>query len=492
MTARGAFLLAAACAACSGPDPARSPARADQVTMPAQVDHHVHLLNVGWWLLNDRDGGRLFLDLSEAGSLDEVARLVSGRARTLPEGDWVVGAGWSQGNWGTEALPSHEVLSRAAPRHPVFLARTDGHAGWVNAAAIELAGLTGASGVLLERENEPVSQLIPAPADSDVVSAFRLAARALAARGVTEVHDAGFLDFPGIVSLHADFGRYLRLLLRADSLDPLPLRVNLMIPAPSPLADSLVGSRGNRRLSPRVRVTHIKLFGDGALGSRGAALTHPYADDPATTGVARMTTLEILDWSRRALDAGLGVATHAIGDEAVKRALDAYETLLADRPDLPAGLLRIEHFSYAREEDFARAVRLGVTLSIQSNFNSAAGDSPTFGGMRVGEANEPRVYAWRRLFEMGALLAEGSDYFARPAEPLAGFLAAMTRRNAVGADHDDRPTRAAVYRLHASATPGDSVTWTGDPLALPLDQLATVRARCTMTAAGVTWQEEPK
>jgi hypothetical protein len=486
VTARGAILLAAACAACSGPEPARD----GEVTMPALVDHHVHLLNVGWWLLNDRDGGRLFLDLSQAGSLDEIGRLVSGRASTLPEGSWVVGAGWSQGNWGTQALPSHEVLSRAAPRHPVFLARTDGHAGWVNTAAIKLAGLNGAGGVLLERQNEPVSRLIPAPADSDVVSAFQLAARALAERGVTEIHDAGFLDFPGIVSLEADFGRYLRLLLRADSLDPLPLRVHLMIPAPSALAESLLAGGRQWQLSPRLRITHLKLFGDGALGSRGAALTHPYADDPSTSGVTRMTSDEIASWSRRAIGAGLGVATHAIGDEAVKRALDGYQTVLGELRGLPPGTLRIEHFSYAREEDFARAVGLGVTLSIQSNFNSAAGDSPTFGGMRVGEANEARVYAWRQLFEMGALLAEGSDYFARPAEPLAGFLAAMTRRNAIGPDHDDRSTRAAVYRLHASATPGDSVTWTGDPLALPLDQLATVRARRTMTAAGVTWQEE--
>jgi hypothetical protein len=268
------------------------------------------------------------------------------------------------------------------------------------------------------------------------------------------------------------------------------VRINLMIPAPSALAESLLAGTHEWQLSPRIRITHLKLFGDGALGSRGAALTHPYADDSSTAGVARLTSGEIADWSRRAIGAGLGVATHAIGDEAVRRTLDAYQAVLGELRDLPPGTLRIEHFSYAREEDFARAVGLGITLSIQSNFNSGADDSPTFGGMRVGDANEPRVYAWRRLFEMKARLVEGSDYFARPGGPLAGFMAAMTRRNAIGAGHDGPATRAAVYRMHASTTSGDSVTWTADPMTLRLDQLSTVRSRRTVNAGHVTWQED--
>ncbi len=427
--------------------------------------------------------------VSRVSSLDTIETLVRERARSLPEGQWIVGAGWNQANWGTQALPSHEVLTRAAPSHPVFLARTDGHAGWVNQAALRRGGGVSSTGILLERDNEPLIRWIPAPADSDVVTAFRLAARAFAERGVAEVHDAGFLAFPGVVDLSTDFGRYLGLLRRTDSLEPLALRVNLMIPAPSALAESLLAGGHQWQLSPRLRITHLKLFGDGALGSRGAALTHPYADDPSTSGVARMTTAEITDWSRRAIVAGLGVATHAIGDEAVKRALDAYQTVLGELRGLPPGALRIEHFSYAREEDFHRAAALGITLSIQSNFNSAAGDVPTFGGMRVGEANAPRVYAWRKLFELSARLMEGSDCFARPAEPLAGFLAAMMRHNAVGLGHNDSATRAAIYRMHASAIDGDSVTWTDDPLEAPLERLSTAQARRTVSAGRITWQE---
>jgi predicted amidohydrolase YtcJ len=444
------------------------------VTLPALVDHHAHLVNVGFWLLNDRDAGRLFLDLSRATSMEEIGRLVTERARAHPEGAWIVGAGWNQGRWGTQAMPGHDVLTRAAPRHPVFLARSDGHAGWVNARAMAAAGVNR-SGVLLERENEPVIRHIPTPADSDVVAAFQLAARALAGRGVAEVYDAGVLAFPGVVALNADLGRYLALLLRADSLEPLA-RVNLMIPAPSALADSLLAGDRRWALTPRIRVTHLKLFGDGALGSRGAALTHPYADDPGTRGVARMTAGEILDWSRRALDAGLGVATHAIGDEAVKRALDAYERLRSER-DVGPDRLRIEHFSYAREEDFARAVRLGVTLSIQSGFNAAVAETLPLGALRVGRANEPRVYAWRRLYDMGAHLVEGSDAFGRPGTPLAGFHAAMSRRHTVGLGHDTPAMRATVYRMHAGPESGDSVWWSGDPMTLALDRIRFLSAR---------------
>jgi predicted amidohydrolase YtcJ len=335
------------------------------------VDHHVHLFNIGLWLLNDRLHGRLFLDLSTARSADEVARLAQGRADSLGPGSWVLGAGWNQAAWGTQELPGGEILTHAVPGHPVFLARADGHAGWVNAEARSMAGLHGASGILLERANEPVTALIPALPDSEVMLAYGLAAEALAARGVVEVYDAGALAFPGVVALNADFARALVLLQRADSVAPLAIRVNLMVPAPSRLADSLLAGPRDWILSPRIRITHLKLFADGALGSRGAALTHPYADQPGTRGVARMTTEEILRLSRRALDAGLGVATHAIGDEAVRRTLDAYEQLLRERPGSDPTRLRIEHFSYARETDLARAVRLGVVLSIQSNFNSA-------------------------------------------------------------------------------------------------------------------------
>lgn len=493
------------------------------VVLPALVDHHVHLFNVGLALLNERRGGRYLLDLSAVSSLDQLVDSVAARAATSPPGTWITGAWWSQAAWGTQALPSHQRLTAAAPDHPVYLARTDGHAGWLNARAMALAGITAATadpyggaigrdgsgapaGMLLERANELVTPLVPPLSDDDIVAAFRIGAEALAARGVVEVYDAGVLPLPGLVALNADFSRYLRLLWQTDSIQPLPIRVNLMIPAPSPLADSLVAAAdGERVLSPRIRITHLKLFADGALGSRGAALTHPYADDPGTHGVPRMSAAEIAGLALRAVDAGLGVAVHAIGDEAVKRALEGCESVLAQRGGLDPARLRIEHFSYAREEDFDRAVRLGVVLSIQSNFNSAIGDAPTFGGMRVGMANDPRVYAWNRLERLGAPLAEGSDYFTRPGPALAGFVAALTLHNAIGDGRPDPEARLLAYRMQATryppggrpvpamirvGGPADLVVLSGNPLTVPRDQLTGIEVLATINAGRVVYRKE--
>lgn len=482
--------------------------------LPAFSDHHLHLVNIGFALLNRREGQRLYLDLSDAGSVDEVARRVAARADSLRAGAWILGKEWNQAAWGTGALPDRAALDRAAPENPVFLARSDGHAGWANAAALREAGIGprtpdphggrivrgpdgAATGVLLERANEAVVARIPPPSDADIRRAFRLGARAMAARGVVRAYDAGFLAFPGVVALNADLGRYLRLLVAEDAERPLPLDLDLMIPAPSRLADSVLAHPDRyARLSPRLRVTALKLFADGALGSRGAALTHPYADDPSTRGVPRMTTDEILDLTRRALDAGLDVAVHAIGDEAVRRTLDAYETVLEARPDLEPRRLRIEHFSYVREADFARAVRLGVLLSVQPDFNSPAGERPTFGDLRVGRANDPRVYAWRRLDSAGAPLAGGTDYFTAPGPALLTFQMSLTAHNAIGSTGPGPDGRLESLRQMTvwyppgggaptsgrlrEGGPADLVVLSGDPLTAPVEALDTIRVLATV------------
>ncbi|HEU5219107.1 MAG TPA: amidohydrolase family protein, partial [Gemmatimonadales bacterium] len=355
-------------------------------------------------------------------------------------------------------------------------------------------------GILLERDNERMTALLPAPSDSDVVTAFRLAAEALAARGVVEVYDAGALLYPGAVALNLDFGRYLRLLVRTDSIAALPLRINLMIPAPSALADSVMGAPGGTVLSPRIRITHLKLFADGALGSRGAALSHRYADDSSTTGVARMTTEEIGALARRSLARGLSVATHAIGDEAVHRTLDAYEAILRERKRIREGQLRIEHFSYGSEADFKRAAQLGVILSVQSTFNASPGDSADLGALRVGAANAARVYNWARLDQMGAVLAEGSDYFTAPGPALAGFRAVLERKYALGQGLPDSAARVLSYRLMATRSEPDGgkvdgvirvggvadlVAWTADPFRVGVGELDGVTVKLLVSQGRV-------
>ncbi len=495
--------------------------------VPGFVDHHVHLFNLGMSLLNEEKRERLFLDLSAIDSFEELTARIRKRAESTPPGKWILGKGWSQAAFGETGLPDNKVLNQAAPRHPVYLTRVDGHAGWANETALRLAGI-GAnepnppggvivrrpdgspSGVLLERANERILALIPPPQDGDIRRAFRLGAEALASRGVTEAFDAGFLAVPGVVGLNSDLEKELDLLVREDAERPLPLRLHLMIPAPSALADAVIAQPDRyRQLSPRISVTHLKLFADGAMGSRGAAMSEPYLDDPSTQGVFRMTREEIAAEAGRALDAGLDVAIHAIGDAAIHRVLDVYEELLQKRSSLAPSRLRIEHFSFAQAEDIERAARLGVVLSIQPNFILPGDDGETMEDSRVGKYHSDHVYAWGRLVELGATLAGGSDYFAKPGPPLLDFQCATTRSNSAGFPvdgwhPDQRLSRIDALKLVTALLPpgggaprtglhagdrADLAILTENPLSVGASRILSIRVRATLVDGRVVFSD---
>ncbi|MCG6925194.1 MAG: amidohydrolase [Acidobacteria bacterium] len=489
--------------------------------MPSFKDHHVHLLNLGLALLNRERHAALQAELAGL-DVESVAATLAERCRLASTGAWVTGAGWSQGVWGDSGLPGHEPLTRACPDNPVLLARVDGHAGWANLAALRFAPSAGAeppgsrvprdengapTGVLLERANEPLLALVPPLAEADVIAAFRRAVESLTARGVTEVDDAGFLSPPGLVDLEAPLERYLDLLVRADSDRPLPVRVGLMIPAPSALATRVLS--GPPELSPRLHVTHLKLFADGALGSRGAALTHPYDDDPSTHGVPRMDRESIERWAQRALDAGLDVATHAIGDAAVASVLDAYEALLTARPSLDPRRLRVEHFSFASEADIARAARLGVVLVVQPGFVWPDAEGHTMEQARVGDPGAARVYAFGRLIRGGARLAGSTDEFSVPEPIFRHVHAGVTRQNPDGAppggwQPENRLTRLEGLRLFTRRQPGgggparpplavggpaDWIVVSADPLSGPDGALPGLRVHRTVAEGVVVFDD---
>ncbi len=488
------------------------------VLAPAFVDHHVHLLNLGLSLLWAERPPEWFLDLAGLATPEAIAERLAARAARLPPGSWLLGKGWSQGAWGSAALPGHQPLTRAVPAHPVFLTRVDGHAAWLNAAGLAAAGIgasttdppggtilrqpSGApSGVLLERAAEAVGPRLPRPTDREVQAAFRLACETLAAQGVTEVFDAGFLRPPGIVDLGLDLERYLELLRQTDRATPLPLRIHLMIPAPSRLASRLLeAAPAERRLTPRIDVTHLKLFADGALGSRGAWLSHPYADDPATRGIERMSPAELRSTALAALGAGLDVATHAIGDAAVDRVLDVHEELLTSESPPDPRRLRVEHFSYASPGAFERAARLGVVLSVNPDFVAPDDAGIAMEDGRVGADRSERVYAFASMATAGARLAFGSDYFSPPLPPLATFHAAVSRRNAAGRPVEgwhprQRLGRLAALRTLATLWPAgggpaqrgrletggiaDLVVLSADPLAADADALLGIEVLAT-------------
>jgi predicted amidohydrolase YtcJ len=494
--------------------------------IPSFRDHHLHLVNVGMSLHNTASRERLFLDLRGAASAQEIADRVSERAARTTAGEWIIGKGWNQHDWGTSALPTHHVLTEAAPDNPVFLGRVDAHCAWVNKLALELAGISSSSpeiyggailrtgdgaptGVVLERAAEPLLERIPPFSDEDITMAFRLATERLAKNGVTEVYDAGFLLAAAIVSLGCDFGRYLDLLRRLDEADPLPVRVNLMVPAPSPFVDELTSNpAAHATISPRLRVTHVKLYADGGFGSRGAALSHPFDDDPSARGVLRMSLDEIVFQTRRAIGAGLDIATHAIGDEAVHQVLDAYEQVLGEIPGTEPRRFRIEHFGYASEADIRRAAELGILLVTQPNFIIPDDAGVTMEQHRLGAESCKRVYPWRTLSELGSPLAGSSDYFNEPGPTLWDFYSATTRKSPdgypeAGWQPQERLSREDSLRLVttlyppngaepvggglAPGQPGDLTILSANPLTVGEDQILDTKVLATLRDGEFTY-----
>ncbi len=497
------------------------------VLMPSLNDHHVHLLDIGFTLLNHQLHQKLFLDLTKTHSEKEIARLVAARAARSPKGTWILGTGWSQDAWGQEKLPTRRLLDRAAPHNPVYLIRVDGHCGWANEAALRVAGITGKtpdppggkigrlqdgspSGILLERANELVLKHVPTPTDQQITEAFRLATQALASHGITTVYDAGFLAYPGIVGLNVPLERYFNLLKKLDQERPLPIHVNLMVIAPTSLADEVLRNPKDRVLSPRLRVTHIKLFSDGALGSRGAALSHPYADDPSTRGVLRMTEPQIRALVLRALAAGLGVATHAIGDRAIHHVLNVYQSVLRTHPGVAPGRLRIEHFSYAQAADFQRAAHRGILLAIQPGFVYPDAKGHEMEDSRVGPKNSDRVYAWARMRKAGARLAGSSDDFSYPSPPLWNYYAAVTRQNPEGLPPKGWHPNQCLPRMFSlklftrlyppdggppssgelqTGGPANIAILSANPLTVPKSEILKIRIHATLLAGRVTYSD---
>lgn len=486
---------------------------------PSFTDHHLHLTAIGLALLNKEEDERLFIDLAGAASAEAIVERVAERAAHLPHGNWILGMGWNQHDWGTPVLPDHGALSRAVPDHPVFLVRIDAHSAWVNQAALDIAGFSADTpdphggrilrhadgspqGMLLERAVEPMLEHVPATTGGEQRAALKLAAHAMAARGVTEVFDAGFMAPPAIVSMGVDLEGTLELLIEADAEEPLPIDVSLMVPSPSSLADSIVADPdAYQALSERIRVTHIKLYADGAFGSRGAALTHPYADDRSTSGFMRMSDEELEHETRRAIDAGLGISTHAIGDDAVHRVLRAYCKVADEIGDVDPGRFRIEHFAYSSLEDQRQAATRGFLLVAQPNFIDPDNEGRTMEDGRLGPENGDRVYPWKSLHDAGANLALSSDYYLAPGPPLLDVYTAHTRANrtgnpAGGWQPQERLAREESLRLatasHRGAggspvagvirvgKPADLVVLSANPLTVEGSRLLDIEVRTTL------------
>lgn len=419
-----------------------------RLVVPGFIESHGHLLGLGQ--------SRLILDLRGTRSAEEVAERVARKAREAKPGEWILGRGWDQNEWPRKDFPTHEVLDRVAPQHPVYLTRVDGHAAWVNRRALELAGITRETadppggrlirdaegrptGVLIDRAMNLVARLIPPRSREENKRALLLAIEECLRSGITSFHDAGASR--EAIELYKELLREgalrLRLYVMISGRDEALLREYLE-------RGPEIGL-GEHHLTIRA----IKLVADGALGSRGAALLEPYADEPTQSGLLILSEEEIYQIARRALAAGFQVNTHAIGDRANRIVLNAYERAFREFPNVRDPRFRIEHAQILDEADIPRFARLGVIASMQAIH--ATSDMPWVPA-RLGEARAREgAYVWRKLLQSGARIANGSDAPVEPLNPLLGFYAAITRQDERGNPPggwfpDQRMTREEALR----------------------------------------------
>ncbi|MFN3591530.1 MAG: amidohydrolase, partial [Thermaurantiacus sp.] len=393
-----------------------------RVLMPGLIDAHGHLMGLGFALRQ--------LDLSGTSSLAEAQAAI--REAAGRSGEWVTGRGWNQLRWGMEAFPTAADLDAATGNKPAWLVRVDGHAGWANTAALKAAGITRSAkdppggriirdaagnptGVLIDKAMDLVAARVPAPSPLEREKALEAALEHLASVGITGIHDMG--TTPVDWNLFRAFGDESRLTARvtayADGLEAMEA-IGPVRPTPWLYAE-------------RLRLQGVKLYADGALGSRGAWLKAPYADEPGTRGLRFHDDTRLRNLMSRANFVGYQLAVHAIGDAANAQVLDAFAELL---PTYGAALRnRIEHVQVLDPADFGRFKELSVIASMQPIH---ATSDRLMAEARLGADRLQGAYAWRSLRQAGARLAFGSDTPVEPANPFLGIHAAVTRRDADG------------------------------------------------------------
>ncbi len=392
--------------------------RPDAVVVPGLVDSHAHLMGLGRALSE--------IDVVGTPSAAAVAEAV---AAAPPGPGWILGRGWDQNDWADTSFPTHAPLTEAAPDRPVALRRVDGHALWVNAEALRrahidattpdppdgrlLRGADGApTGVLIDGAMGLVLRHVPEPTDAQVRAWVARAVDACHAVGLTGVHDAGAT------------AQTVRVYRQMAAEGALPLRVHVLLDADDPAIEPLV--EAGPVADDFVAVRGVKLFADGALGSRGAWLSAPYADAPDTDGIRIVHGDALRAAVARYAGAGFQVGVHAIGDAAATDALDAFEA--AGLP-VEHGRFRLEHAQIVRPADQARMARLGVLAMVQPTH--ATSDMP-WAEQRLGPERIRWAYAWQSLRRAGVTVALGSDFPVERPAPLEGLYAAVTRQDGGG------------------------------------------------------------
>ncbi len=391
--------------------------------LPGFIDAHGHVLDLGFRALE--------LDLSDTNSLDEAKAKIAAYVKANPEKKWILGGGWNQEKWKLGRFPTAADLDSVVGDRPVWLGRADGHAAWANTAAIQAAGVTAKTatpaggriekaglvpaGVFVDAAMGLIDKVVPQPLPKERDFALFKAQEILLAFGITATSDMGTSmdDWLAMRRLGDRNGLKVRIMSYGAGVDT-AIRIGGNGPTPWLYND-------------RLRMGGVKLYADGALGSRGAWLLQPYSDAPGQSGAGFLTDDVLQNLMSRASMDGFQVAVHAIGDRANRQVLDAIEamsnTYKGDRR------WRIEHAQIVDPADLPRFASLKVIASMQPTH---ATSDRSMAEARLGPNRLAGAYAWATMLRNGVPLAFGSDYPVESPDPWAGWAAAFTRQDANG------------------------------------------------------------
>jgi predicted amidohydrolase YtcJ len=426
--------------------------------VPGFIEGHGHIMGIGFANLN--------LDLTHVANYDELVEKVAVAVQNAGKGEWILGRGWHQSKWEPQpakmarGFQTHHRLSKVSPDNPVFLVHASGHAGFANARAMEIAGITNetefhgdgevirdesgeATGVLNEIAQSLVMKHIPPPTGAQRERALTLAMQELAANGVTSFQDAGSQGAD--IDLYKQFLREKKLTSRLWVMLSGRNNVNL-------LAKWYESGPQINLGDDRLTIRAIKLVADGALGSRGAWLLEPYTDRAGHLGLPTMSIEAISNISRNAYQHGFQIGVHAIGDRANREVLNIFDDLF-DGKDRGVRF-RIEHAQHISEADIPRFAQLGVIAAMQGIHMSS--DRPwaidRLGIKRIEEG----AYVWRKLIDSGVVLTNGTDAPVEPVNPIASFYSLVTRQTlegkpAGGFEPDQKLTREEALQAYTLA-----------------------------------------
>jgi predicted amidohydrolase YtcJ len=489
-----------------------------RLVTPGFTDGHGHFTGLG--------ESKLELDLTTARTWDDIVAQVARAARSAKPGEWILGRGWHQAKWErppvpmVEGNPVHASLSAVSPNNPVVLEHASGHATFVNARALALAGVTKstknpaggeivrdasgeATGLLRESaqnftraaQARADAQRSPAEREERVRRIIELAGADALSKGITSFHDAG--------ANFATIDRYKRL---ADA-GRLPLRLYVMVRfEPEARMDSLLDRyRMQGYAHGYLTVRSIKRQIDGALGSNGAWLLEPYADLPRSTGLALEQPASLQRIAELAIRHGYQLNTHAIGDRANREVLDVYERAFKAHPELHDARWRIEHAQHIAPADLPRFKQLGVIASMQGIHTIS--DAPWIPSKLGTERAKAESYLFRSLWDLGVVVTNGTDTPVEDVDPIPSFYGMVSRRTKDGTVFvpEQRLTRAEALKAYTlnnayasfsekelgSITPGkyaDLVVLSKDIMTIPELEIPSTKVAFTIVGGQVRYE----